>query len=92
MHEDDDLTTEHLYSEAWESLYAPTILEGDHKWVVEGITPSRCREILAKFYHDEITWAKAMETFILHPFCEKRRDHVLTMSTLVGSKNVTTTR
>ena len=92
MTEDDDLTTELLYSNSWQSLYAGTILEGDNKWMVEGITPTRCREILSKFFNDEITWAQAMDQYMLHPFCEKRRAHVLAMSTLVGLKDPQITR
>ena len=92
MHEDDDLSTENLYSQAWKSLYAPTVMDGDQKWVVDGITPTRCREILSKFFNDEITWGQAMKEHMLHPFCEKRRDHVLTMSTLVGLKDPNATR
>lgn len=92
MTEDDDLTTANLYSKAWKSLYAGTILEGDNKWSVEGITPTRCREVLSQFFNDEITWAQAMEQYMLHPFCEKRRAHVLAMSTLVGLKDPSVTR
>ena len=92
MTEDDDLTTANLYSQAWKSLYAGTILEGDNKWMVEGITPTRCREILSKFLNEEITWAQAMKEYMLHPFCEKRRDHVLAMSTLVGLRDPKATR
>lgn len=93
MTEDDSLTSELLYGDnAWASLWAPSIKEGEHKYSVQGMTPTRCKNLLDKFFHETITWEQAMSEYELHPFVEKRRDHVLTMATLVGLKSSKATR
>jgi len=98
MSEDDDLTAELLKGGAtvsqsqWQSLWAPTISEGELKNRVQGMTVTRCKTIMDNFFNGILTWEQAMAAFELHPFVAKRRDHVLTMSTLLGTGQPTVTK
>ena len=73
-----------ISNSGWRSYYAPTIKEGAYKDYVLGVSPNNCKDILHKFYDNDLTWQTAINKYTLHPFVEKRRDHVLTMTTLVG--------
>jgi len=92
MTEDHHLTKEVNLSAFWASLWAPTVKEGDHKYSVLGASVTRHKNILDKFYTGTTDWAKAMEDFELHPYVELRRDHVLTMATLVNVDHIKVTR
>jgi hypothetical protein len=93
MTEDHDLTSEMLYGQnMWQSLWAPSVSEGELKNRVQGMSVTRCKTIMDNFFNDTLTWEQAMAAFELHPFVAKRRDHVLTMSTLVGLNSSTVTR
>ncbi len=76
-----------LNNSGWKTYYRPNSLDEDYKGHVNNMSPEFFKDILQQFYNDELTWEEAIENFTFHPFVQKRRDHVLTMLTLIGQSN-----